>query len=211
MRFELASTLIHSACRVVSSRAHRPHQKPASQLGREQKSGHLLEQVTADCSPPAYPTTLKGQIMQTVNTISITNQNQNCQVPYSNPEDDLWQVIAVMQLEPGDVCRAPIPFTDGSAQKVRPAIVLASQGTNLVVVPLTTHAPRDEFDVPLLPSAASGLHKQGTARCSQLLSISKSVVIEVLGRALPADRQRVVETTARWFKTIVASAQPIEV
>src|SRR5207249_2987452 len=80
----------------------------------------------------------------------------------------------------GDFCRAPIPFTDGTGEKIRPVLVLAPQGLNLLVVPLTTHPPRDQFDVPLLPSA-SGLRKQGTARCSQLLLISQTVVIELLG------------------------------
>lgn len=109
-------------------------------------------------------------------------------------------------LSRGAICCARIRFTDDTFPKVRPGLVLALQGCNVVLAPLTTHPPRDEFDLEMLPSKENGLSKQGTVRCSQIGLISRRLVLRVLGRTDARDFQRVIDTLAHWFNHVVLAA-----
>ncbi len=148
--------------------------------------------------------------MQTTNYISLANYsekvNSTAQAPVIDLETEYAQLLAIQNIVRGDIGRAPIPFIHRPGSKVRPVLVLARQGEKLVVVPITSHAPRDEFDVPLLPTSLWPVHEQSTARCSEMITIPVSVVCEVVGHALPSDLARVLDTLACWLKPIRLAA-----
>lgn len=49
----------------------------------------------------------------------------------------------------GEVVSVEFPFTDMQGRKRRPGMVLAGDSSDLLLARITTHEPRDAFDVPL--------------------------------------------------------------
>lgn len=113
---------------------------------------------------------------------------------------------AAQAAAPGDICLMEVPFTDGADIKIRPALVLATQGPDLVVAPLTTHRPRNAFDVELAFWLASGLPQPSTVRCGKVSPLSRKLVFAILGQTVNQDWQRVRRAARRWFQRIVMSA-----
>ena len=74
-----------------------------------------------------------------------------------------------MTIHPGDFWVAEIPFTDGSASKKRPALVLWLDGQDTVVAAVTSAAPRTPTDVSLVDWHAGGLRVPSTVRLSRLV------------------------------------------
>jgi len=96
----------------------------------------------------------------------------------------------MMTVQPGDFWVADIPFTDGSASKKRPVLVLWLDGQDAVVAAVTSAAPRTPTDVLLNDWQGSGLRVASTARLSRLDCLEQSLFVFRLGRVSPADAQR---------------------
>ncbi len=62
-----------------------------------------------------------------------------------------------MTIAPGDFWVAEIPFTDGSASKKRPVLILWLDGQDAVVAAITSASPRSNTDVTLQDWQKSGL------------------------------------------------------
>ena len=82
---------------------------------------------------------------------------------------------------------ANIPFTDGSALKKRPVLVLWLDGLDAVVAVITSVAPRSARDVPLAQWQAAGLRVASTVRLSLLDCLERSLRIHRLGSPSTAD------------------------
>jgi hypothetical protein len=54
----------------------------------------------------------------------------------------------------GEVVSVEFPFTDMQGRKRRPGVVLAVDVNDVLLASVTTHEPRDTFDVPLMGWAA---------------------------------------------------------
>ncbi len=95
------------------------------------------------------------------------------------------------ELRRGDVVLVRFPFTDLRATKLRPAIVLASHGEDVIVVGVfsvlatdinTTWLLLDERD----PSfAQTGLRKSSVAKGEKVAVLHRSVVHAVIGSLSP--------------------------
>lgn len=108
---------------------------------------------------------------------------------------DIMRITSVARrfLKPGVVVRAAIPFWEGGDQKVRPAIVVAVRGDDLVLIPLTS-SPRATYagDVAVHDLESAGLCKPTRARTDRVVTIGASTAIEVLGRLSDVDFHRIV-------------------
>jgi len=90
----------------------------------------------------------------------------------------------------GDVCLANYPFTDFSAAKVRPVLIVSADrfniGTDLVVLPISSApAANDPYSI-FLPTTSpdfrrSGLRYSSAIKWTKPLTISKSVLPRRLG------------------------------
>lgn len=92
-----------------------------------------------------------------------------------------------MPIRPGDLWVADIPFTDRSASKKRPVLVLWIDGFDAVVAAVTSAAPRTATDVPLVDWATVGLRVPSTVRLSRLDCLEQSLLLHHLGVVSPAD------------------------
>jgi mRNA interferase MazF len=105
-----------------------------------------------------------------------------------------------MTIRPGEYWIADIPFTDGSASKKRPILVLWLDGMDLVAAAVTTAMPRSPSDVTLVDWKASGLRRASTVRLSRLDWLEQSLLIGRIGVISAADGERIKETWTRHIK-----------
>lgn len=94
------------------------------------------------------------------------------------------------RFDPGEILLASFPFTDHSAQKVRPVLVVGepdrAHGEDVVVVPISSRMrANDPYGFAVHDSDAffrqSGLRMSSTVRWSKLMTISNRVIMRRLG------------------------------
>lgn len=97
-----------------------------------------------------------------------------------------------MTVQPGELWLADIRFTDGSASKIRPVLILWLEMVDAVVAAVTTSPPRSPKDIALNDWQASGLRKPSTVRLSRLDCLEQSLLFRKLGQISPVDRAHVL-------------------
>ena len=122
--------------------------------------------------------------------------------PKSLPQKPL-QSKPFARISRGDLVLAAVPLSKGKGFKTRPVVVLGSDDADLVVLTVSTHAPRNRFDVELLQWRQSGLRKPSTVRCSKNHSIARFDVGRVVGYLSPHDWMSVLDVSASWFTHLI--------
>lgn len=89
----------------------------------------------------------------------------------------------------GELWLARIPFTAGSAAKIRPVLVLWIDGQDAVVAVVTPAGPRTATDAPLADWQAAGLRVASTVRLSRIDCFEQSLLIRRLGALSAGDAQ----------------------
>jgi len=84
----------------------------------------------------------------------------------------------------GDVYLVLYPFDDGDAEKLRPGIVLDTQGNQSVVIKVTSHAERtgDNKDLVIKYWQHAGLSQPSVARCRQFIPLHHDKITKYLGK-----------------------------
>ena len=95
-----------------------------------------------------------------------------------------------------DVVLLPIPFTDLTSRKVRPAIVVGRNGADLFLVPISSVLANTDF--PLKDWRAAGLNVPSGIK-SQLATVEERLVLKVVGTLSPADQQPLNERLRKWL------------
>jgi mRNA interferase MazF len=103
-----------------------------------------------------------------------------------------------MSCSRSDVVLLPIPFTDLSSSKVRPAIVvgLGSFPGDIFVVPVTSQS--SNWDVPLKDWQAAGLNVASGVK-AQLATVHDSLVRKVVGQISAGDRSALDQQLRLWL------------
>jgi mRNA interferase MazF len=105
----------------------------------------------------------------------------------------------------GDVVLVPFPFTDLTAIKQRPALVISADAVNstrddVVVIAITSQVPAklatDEFAIPSGELAGCGLPKPSILRLNKVVALHQKLVIKRIG-SLPT---ATLETVIHRFK-----------
>ena len=88
-----------------------------------------------------------------------------------------------MRYNPGELVLLSFPFTNDTAAKQRPALVLFDAGDDDVVVARVTSQPsKAEFDVPISRWWTAGLLAASITRLHRLATVEKHLVRKKLGR-----------------------------
>jgi len=97
-----------------------------------------------------------------------------------------------------DVVLLPIPFTDLSSSKVRPAIVVGhgSWPGDLFVVPVTSQLPN--ADLPVNGWAQAGLNVPSGIK-GQICTVERRQVRKVVGRITAQDRAALDALLRQWL------------
>ena len=96
-----------------------------------------------------------------------------------------------------DVVLLPIPFTDLSSRKVRPAIIAGRKGTDLFLVPVSSVLLNTDF--PLKEWQRAGLNVPSGVK-AQLATVEERLVLKVIGAITDVDRQTLDETLRNWLQ-----------
>lgn len=83
------------------------------------------------------------------------------------------------------------------SRKRRPGVVFAIDSNDLLLARITTHEPRDQFDVSLEGWAAIGLPKLSTVRLVKLVSIDARLVHHSIGVLSQTDRKTLADSVER--------------
>jgi mRNA interferase MazF len=95
----------------------------------------------------------------------------------------------------GDVVVVPFPFSDLSASKRRPALVLADLvGDDLILCQITSQSVRDTYSIALLDSdfTAGSLNKPSNIRPNRLFTADRHIVLYKTGSL---KTEKIVEVT----------------
>jgi mRNA interferase MazF len=93
----------------------------------------------------------------------------------------------------GDVVSVEFPFTDMQGRKRRPGVVLAGDTSDLLLARITTHEPRDSFDVQLDDWTIAGLPKPSTVRLMKLAALD----VRLIHHASVRFRQAIVRNSPK--------------
>jgi len=96
-----------------------------------------------------------------------------------------------------DVVLLPIPFTDLTSRKVRPAIVIGRKGSDLFVVPVSSVLSNTDF--PLQDWQTAGLNVASGIK-AQLATIEERLVVKIVGSVTTADRQSIDDRLRDWLQ-----------
>jgi len=85
-----------------------------------------------------------------------------------------------------EVVLLPVPFTDLTSRKVRPAIVIGRNGLDLFLVPISSQLSNTDFT--LKEWRAAGLNVACDVK-AQLATVEENLVVKTVGVLAAADRQ----------------------
>ena len=98
-----------------------------------------------------------------------------------------------MTITPGDLWIAEILFTDGSAAKKRPVLILWLDAQDVVVAAVTSASPRSVTDVILQDWQQSGLRVASVVRLARLDCLEQSLLVAQIGHISQADAQQLMD------------------
>ena len=97
----------------------------------------------------------------------------------------------------GEVVVLPFPFSDLSASKRRPALVVASlPGDDLILSMITSKAVRDSHAISLNAEnfAVGGLPRQSSIRPNRLFTADSHIILRSVGKITDDKLQEVVDS-----------------
>ncbi len=106
----------------------------------------------------------------------------------------------MMIVKAGELWIAEITFTDGSASKKRPILILWIDGNDVVVAAVTSSKPRTQTDVMLIDWEKCGLRVVSTVRLSRLDCLERSLLIKKLGELSEIDSKALMEVWTQHVK-----------
>jgi PemK-like, MazF-like toxin of type II toxin-antitoxin system len=98
-----------------------------------------------------------------------------------------------MNCSRNDVVLLPIPFTDLTSRKVRPAVVIGKNRGDLFLVPISSVLANVDFR--LLAWQAAGLNVPSGIK-AQLATVEEKLVVKIVGRISASDA-KVLNTRLR--------------
>ena len=96
-----------------------------------------------------------------------------------------------------DVVLLPIPSTDLTSRKVRPAIVVGRNGTDLFLVPVSSVL--SNTDLPLQEWQGAGLNVASGVK-AQIATVEERLVVKVIGKITAVDRQAIDARMRTWLE-----------
>ena len=95
----------------------------------------------------------------------------------------------------GDVVVVPFPFSDLSASKKRPALVVATlTGDDVILCQITSRTISDSYAIPLTEAdfQTGSLHQDSNIRPNRLFTADSGIVLYRTGELMPSKVKEVV-------------------
>ncbi len=102
-----------------------------------------------------------------------------------------------MNCSRNDVVLLPIPFSDLTSRKVRPAIVIGKNKSDLFLVPVSSVLANTDF--PLQEWQTAGLNVSSGVK-AQFATVEEKLVIKIVGKLADKDAKVLDERLRNWLK-----------
>ena len=102
-----------------------------------------------------------------------------------------------MNCSRNDIVLLPIPFSDLTSRKVRPAIVIGKQRSDVFVVPLSSQLANTDW--PLQQWSAAGLNVPCGVK-AQVATIEEQRVIKIVGKLQARDVETLNARLRSWLQ-----------
>lgn len=102
-----------------------------------------------------------------------------------------------MNCSRNEVVLLPVPFTDLTNRKVRPAIVIGKSGPDLFLVPVSSVLTNTDF--PLQEWRAAGLNVPSGVK-AQLATVEERLVVKIVGQISSNDASTLNSRLRNWLK-----------
>ena len=102
-----------------------------------------------------------------------------------------------MNCSRNDVVLLPIPLTDLTSHKVRPAIIVGRNGADLFLVPVSSVLANTDF--PLTGWREAGLNVPSGVK-AQLATVEEKLVVKIVGTINATDRQTLDARLRGWLQ-----------
>lgn len=102
-----------------------------------------------------------------------------------------------MNCSRNDVVLLPIPFTDSTSRKVRPAVVIGRNGADLFLVPISSTLANTDF--PLQEWQAAGLNVPCGIK-AQIATLEEGLVVKIVGSITGTDQQTLDTRLRGWLR-----------
>jgi mRNA interferase MazF len=102
-----------------------------------------------------------------------------------------------MNCSRNDVVLLPIPFTDLTSRKVRPAIVIGRSGADLFLVPISSVIANTDFS--LREWRAAGLNVPSGVK-AQLVTVEEKLAMKIVGRLAGDDAKTLDTRLQNWLQ-----------
>jgi len=102
-----------------------------------------------------------------------------------------------MNCSRNDVVLLPIPFTDLTSRKVRPAIVVGKNGNDLFLVPISSVLANTDF--PLVEWKSAGLNVPSGIK-AQIATVEEILVVKIVGQLSRGDAKVLDSRPRNWLK-----------
>ncbi|HTV40543.1 MAG TPA: type II toxin-antitoxin system PemK/MazF family toxin [Candidatus Sulfotelmatobacter sp.] len=101
-----------------------------------------------------------------------------------------------MNCSRNDVVLLPIPFTDLTSRKVRPAVVIGQNRGDLFVVPVSSVLANTDF--LLAEWSAAGLNVPSGVK-AQLATVEERLALKIVGKLAAADLKTLNQRLRMWL------------
>src|SRR5439155_14901642 len=105
--------------------------------------------------------------------------------------------MSLMSCSRNDVVLLPIPFTDLTSRKVRPAVVIGRSGSDLFLVPISSVLPNTDF--ALTEWKAAGLNVACGIK-AQIATVEERLVVKTVGALSAADQKILNQRVRAWLQ-----------
>ncbi len=102
-----------------------------------------------------------------------------------------------MNCSRNDVVLLLIPFSDLTSRKVRPAVVVGRNGSDLFLVPISSVLSNTDF--PLKEWRAAGLNVPCGIK-AQIATVEERLTVKIVGRLVDVDRQLLNSRLGAWLQ-----------
>ena len=102
-----------------------------------------------------------------------------------------------MNCSRNEVVLLPIPFTDLTSRKVRPAIVIGRSGPDLFLVPISSQIPNTDF--ALKEWRGAGLNVPCGVK-AQIATVEEKLVVKIVGVLAATDCQLLNDRLQSWLQ-----------
>jgi mRNA interferase MazF len=92
----------------------------------------------------------------------------------------------------GDIVSATMPFSDLSAGKIRPVLILTKDQDDYVFLKITTNTSHQgDFDIEILPDNENGLRAISLVKMMKISTYTSEILHKKIGSLSVTDKQRI--------------------